>query len=169
MAPVTFPSWYDKTKTLVDQEFVLKNFFDALLPDVNVMTWLPAGDVVLKDITQNDAKYLRIFRTGGYMVTADEKRKYADRGRHQFAAIAANRDQSWEIINFIRTVLWEYYLRSGRMEAAGVSAMVTTIGEVEGPQLEPQQFRDERLVPVTFDLDFEKPKGLPDYRIALGL
>ena len=42
-------------------------------------------------------------------------------------------------------------------------------GEIVGPQLVPEQFRDERLVPVTFEVHADRRKGLPDYRTALGL
>lgn len=165
---VTFPDWYDKDDAVPqDAEYLIKNFFAEKLPDTIVNTWLPAGDIVLADITSGKS-YLRIFRVGGPMSLAEGK-SWFDQPRIQFAALAPTRDESWDIITFIRTVLWTYRLHPGRMSAAGIYAMVKTIGEVEGPEMTPVQFRDERLVPVTFDLEMQRKKGLPDYRIPLGL
>jgi hypothetical protein len=33
----------------------------------------------------------------------------------------------------------------------------------------PEQIRDDRLVPVTFEIQTDRPKGLPDYREQLQL
>lgn len=165
-----FPDWYDPTNTkITDSEFLLKNYFQDNLPDTNVVSWLPSGDDILASITATPPqRWLRIFRVGGVMGLNDN-RSWNDKPRIQFAAIAPTRDESWDIITFIRIVLWTYHLHPGRMRAGGTYGMVDTIGEVEGPQLTPVQFRDERLVPVTFDLDMSGKKGLPDYRIPLGL
>lgn len=164
-----FPDWYDKTRTLADAEFLVKNYFSNMLPDTNVVSWLPSGDDVLKSITGTPPqRWLRIFRVGG-PISLEDTKSWVDQPRIQFAAIAPTRDESWDIITFIRTVAWQFHLHPGRMTAAGTYAMVKTIGEVEGPQLTPVQFRDERLVPVTFDFDMSRSKGLPDYRIPLGL
>jgi hypothetical protein len=166
-APV-FPVWYDTTKTWLDTEFVLKNAFQTWLTATNVLSWLPQSDVILATV-QGGGSYLRIFRTGGHLDGDTQRKSYVDAARVQFAAIANTRDQSWDIINFVRTVLWAYFIQAGRISGGGITAIMSTIGEVEGPQLTPVEFRDERLVPVTFDLEFQRPKGLPDYRIPLGL
>lgn len=167
---ITFPPWYDTdpAKQLTDSERLLKGWAsDNITGDITVASWLPQGDVVLADV-ENGKSWLRIFRTGGIMDSSDMK-SWVDTPRIQFAAICPTRDLSWQIINFIRTVMWQYHLRAGRISGGGIYTMLKTIGEVEGPALTPTQFRDERLVPVTFDLEMQRPKGLPDYRIPLGL
>lgn len=164
----TFPAWYDVTKTWLDTEYVLKNAFQVWLPDTNVLSWLPQSDVILSTV-QAGGSYLRIFRTGGQLSGDEQRKSFVDAARIQFAAIANTRDQSWDITNFVRTVLWAYFRQSGRISGGGITCVMNTIGEVQGPQLTPVEFRDERLVPVTFDLEFQRPKGLPDYRIPLGL
>jgi hypothetical protein len=167
---ITFPPWYltDRAKQLTDAEFLLKGWAtENITGDINVVSWLPVGDKVLADV-ESGISYLRIFRIGGIMSIEDSK-SWVDTPRIQFAAICPTRDESWQVITFIRTVLWQYHLHSGRLSGAGIYTMCKTIGEVEGPQLTPVQFRDERLVPVTFDLEMSRAKGLPDYRIDLGL
>lgn len=166
----TFPDWYDPTKTkITDAERLIKNYFQDFLPDTNVVSWLPSGDDILASLTTDPPqRWLRVFRIGGPMGYEDGK-SWNDKPRIQFAAIAPTRDESWDIITFVRIVLWQFHLHPGRMTAGGTYAMVETVGEVEGPALTPVQFRDERLVPVTLDLDFTGKKGLPDYRIPLGL
>jgi hypothetical protein len=42
-------------------------------------------------------------------------------------------------------------------------------GEVVAPQMIPEQFRDERLVPMVWSIHADVPRGLPDYRAYLGL
>jgi hypothetical protein len=164
----TFPAWYHTDKTWLDTEYVLKNAFAAWLPDTDVLSWLPASDNVLKTIQAGGA-YLRIFRTGGQLSGDTERKSNVDCARIQFAAIANTRNESWDIINFVRSVMWAYFEQSGRITGGDITCVMSTIGEVQGPQLSPVEFRDERLVPVTFDLEFQRPKGLPDYRIPLGL
>ena len=42
-------------------------------------------------------------------------------------------------------------------------------GELVGPQLIPEQMRDEKLVPTTFEIHINRPDGLPNYRQSMGL
>lgn len=164
----TFPAWYDTAKTWLDTEYVLKNAFAAWLPDTFVLSWLPVSDQILTTVQAGGA-YLRIFRVGGQLSADTQRKSNVDCARIQFAAIANTRDESWDIINFVRTVMWAYFDQAGRITGGDITCVMSTIGEIQGPQLTPVEFRDERLVPVTFDLEFQRPKGLPDYRIPLGL
>lgn len=163
-----FPSWY--RGGWVDVERLLIEFFGELLTGVTTLTWLPPEKTVLEDI-QNGTIYLRIFRTGGRIIR-DQDSGDIDRTHVQFAAISASRDLSWEVIEFVRNVLYSFDRGGSRMKTTGLYAVISCNGEIVGPALTAEAFRDPRLVPVTFELDVQRRKGLPaisDYGADLHL
>lgn len=84
----------------------------------------------------------------------------------QLAALTKSRDASWELIEVARQVLEQF---EATAIVPGTIHKLHCAGEILGPQLIPEQIRAERLVPVTFTLHTWKPKGLGNYREALGL
>jgi hypothetical protein len=158
---IGYPAWY--YGGCPDAEAVLRDLFADLLTGVEVISWMPP-DYATK--LAAGLSFLRVFRVGG-QINVDSK-AWVDQTRIQFAALSASRDDSWQLIEFVRQVLYSYR-DGGHVITGGATAFIVVPGEVVGPQLIPEQMRDERLVPVTFDVHIDRPKGLPNYRDALNL
>lgn len=159
---LAFPAWY--RGGFVDIERLLVAHFSELLPAVEVVSWLPTDKDVLASIQKpTNTVYLRIFRTGGRVIFGEPGKGAIDRCHVQFAALAASRELSWQVIEFVRQVMYAYLDGGSRIKAGGLYAMLTTVGEINGPVLTPEVFRDQRLVPVTFELDTQRRKGLPSF------
>jgi hypothetical protein len=170
VTPGLFPAWYEGG--FVDIERLLTDWFAALLPAITCLTWFPPEEELLYQIEQGTI-YLRIFRSGGRIVFDEESGDgNVDRSHVQFAGMSASRDLSWEVIEFVRNVLYCFKRGGARMTTASTYATITCIGEVTGPMLTPEAFRDQRLVPITFELDSQRRKGVPSfskYGAELGL
>ena len=158
---IGYPAWYQGG--CPDVERVVRDLFTPLLINVSVCSWVPPD--CASQLTAGNA-FLRVFRTGGRINV--ENRAWVDEARIQIAALSASRDDSWALIEFVRQVLYAYR-NGGHVISEGRKVFIAVPGEVVGPQLVPEQFRDERLVPVTFDVETNRRKGLPDYRTALNL
>lgn len=164
-----FPPWYQGG--FVDIERLLMDWFAILAPGLTTLTWFPPSNEVLENI-QAGTIYLRVFRSGGRIVLDEDGESEVDRTHVQFAAMSASRDLSWEVIEFVRNMLYAYKRGGGRMQAADRYATIKCRGEIVGPALTPEAFRDWRLVPITFELDVQRRKGLPSfskYGAELGL
>lgn len=165
---ITFPDYYTKSGEpggYPNIENLLKTLFTSGpvgLGGVDVYYWLPA-QAVIEETLAADRGILRIFRTGGKI----NRSKGRDEPNVQLAALTKSRDRSWELIEFARTGVLEEF-EDGAI-VPGTIHKLQSVGELIGPQLIPEQIRDERLVPVTFTLLTWKPKGLGNYREALGL
>lgn len=163
---ITYPPWYEGGCRDVERE--LKNLFDRLLRDYNtaddysIVSWIPPDYVSRLNA---GVVYLRIYRLGGPLNI--ESRNWVDQARVQFAALAPSRDDSWDLIIFVREMLYGGFYHGARVihdEPSLPTTFIQTPGEVVGPQLLPEPMRDERLVAVTFDIHVDRPRGLPDYR-----
>lgn len=164
-----FPPWYEGG--FVDIERLLLGFYDELLSAVTLLTWFPPEDEVLANIVAGTI-YLRVFRSGGRIILDEDGETEVDRTHVQFAAMSASRDLSWEVIEFVRNTLYPFKRGGARMQTADLYALVQCNGEIVGPALTPEAFRDQRLVPITFELDVQRRKGLPSfskYGAELGL
>ena len=170
-----FPPWYQGG--FVDTERLLIDYFGGLLDNVECLSWFPPEKVVLEQIQEPTNKiYLRIFRSGGRIIrqqsSQTESKGSVDQAHVQFAAMSASRDLSWEVIEFVRQVMYCYLEGGGRIDTATLYAVIRCNGEIVGPVLTPESFRDQRLVPVTFELEVQRRKGLPSfakYGAELGL
>lgn len=160
---IGYPAWYKGGGP--DVERVVRDLFASLVTNVKVVSWLPPD---YAQTLATGGAFLRVFRQGGrYNV---DTRNWVDEARVQFAALSATRDESWELIEFVRQVLYAYWGGGNVVVPSnGTRAFIQTMGEVTGPQLMPEQMRDERLVPITFDVFVDRPRGLPIYRESLGL
>jgi hypothetical protein len=158
---ITFPAWY--AGGCPDVERVLRDLFSGLLPGVQVVSWVPP-DYAASLAT--GTPFLRVFRVGGRINV--ENRNWVDETRVQLAALCTGRDDSWALIEFVRQILYAYR-DGGHVLSSGSTTFIQVPGEVVGPQLIPEAMRDERLVPVTFDVHTDRPRGLPEYRQELSL
>lgn len=158
---IGYPVWY--RGGCPDVERVLRDLLSAQLTGVSVVSWLPPDYATT--LTDGGA-FVRVFRMGGRINV--DNRNWVDEARVQIAALCAGRDDSWALIEFIRQVMYAYR-DGGSVLSNGSKVFIEVPGEVVGPQLIPEAMRDERLVPVTFDVYTDRPRGLPIYREELGL
>lgn len=158
---IGYPAWYEGG--CPDVERVMKTLFDGLLANVEVVSWMPPD---YADTLAAGGSFLRIYRLGGRINV--ENRAWVDEARVQFAALCTSRDESWQLVEFVRQMLYAFR-DGGTVVGQTATTFVAVAGEVVGPQLIPEQMRDERLVSVTFDVHTNRPKGLPEYRQALAL
>lgn len=173
---ITYPTWWrggcpDVERTIKDLFTHSANRAAANLVGVDVVSWLPQPKDAAAWLNQGNG-YLRVYRTGGSV----DRNKYplVDVTRVQIAAWCTNRDASWGLIEYVREILGAFET-GGTVHRSTTSlfGLTTTFirvpGELVGPQLLPEQIRDDRLVPVTFEIQTDRPKGLPDYREQLQL
>lgn len=101
-------------------------------------------------------------------------RQWTDETITDLATLTASPDQSLTLNSYITSVLEEYddggtVYRSTPHPSGLSTTFMKVPGEVVGPQLIPELLRDERIVPSTWEIHADRPRGLPDYREALGL
>jgi hypothetical protein len=168
---ITYPAYYGggdpKLGGYPNAENLVKTLFTSPvvgLSGVLVTYWLPDEDEI-EEILDDGRGILRIYRIGGQINYGENR----DEPNVQIAALTKSRDDSWDLIGFARTgVLGPFW--EGAAIVPGTSHKLQCVKENLGPQLIPEPIsRDERLVPVTFSLHTWKPKGLGNYREALGL
>lgn len=173
---IIYPTWWrggcpDVERTLKDLFTYPANLAATNLVGVDVVTWLPNPEAAEAWLGAGNG-YLRVYRTGG--AVDRDKLPWVDCTRVQIAAWCTSRDASWELIEYVREILGAY-TNGGTVQRSttSLSGLTTTFifvpGELVGPQLMPEQIRDDRLVPVTFEIQTDRPKGLPDYRELLEL
>lgn len=158
---IGYPAWYQGG--CPDVERVIRDLFSGLLTGVDVVSWVPPD---YASTLAAGGAFLRVFRLGGRINV--DSRAWVDETRVQFAALSSSRDDSWQLIEFVRQVLYAFR-DGGTVVGPSSTTFIVVPGEVVGPQLIPEQMRDERLVPVTFDVHTDRPKGLPNYRQGLAL
>lgn len=159
---ITLPGWYKGGYP--DVEKLTRIWFQSMLPGVSVVSWLPKP-TVYEQVLETSEGFLRCYRTGGKINRAEKR----DEPKVQFAALTRSRDDSWELIEFVRQTLEALGDGNGSTDVIpGTTQKLGVPGEVVGPQLIPELLQDDRLVPVTFELWTHKPDGL-HYRQALGL
>lgn len=156
---IAYPAWF--RGGYPNAEDLLKILFEPLVSGAGVTSWLPA-EAAIEEELRGGGGFLRVYRTGG-KINREHNR---DEPNVQCAALTASRDQSWSLIEFVRQTLESF---ESAAVVPGTIHKLACAGELVGPQLIPEQIRDERLVPVTFTLHTWKPKGLGNYREALGL
>lgn len=173
---ITYPTFWrggcpDVERTIKDLFTHTGNLSATDLTGVDVVSWLPQPADAAAWLNLGNG-YLRVYRTGG--AVNRDKYPWVDQTRVQIAAWCYNRDASWELIEYVREILGAF-TDGGTVKRSttSLSGLTTTFirvpGELVGPQLLPEQIRDDRLVPVTFEIQTDRPKGLPDYREQLLL
>lgn len=159
---ITYPGWWDREQMgFPNIENLLKTLFTPLVSGITVTYWLPSQDVI-EDTLEDGGGFLRIYRTGG-AVNLQQNR---DEPNVQIAALTKSRDISWDLLEFARTGVLGQFEKAAIVP--GTTHRLQYEREVLGPQLIPEQFRDERLVPSTFSLHTWRQSG-NSLRQALGL
>lgn len=120
----------------------------------------------------NGGGFLLVHRRNGRLNKTS--RQWTDETITDLAALTSSADESIKLNSYITTVLEEFdeggtVFRSTPHPSGLLTTFMKVPGEVVGPQLIPELIRDERYVPSTWEIHADRPRGLPDYREALGL
>lgn len=118
--------------------------------------------------------YLLVHRVGGHFVRGT--RNDVDASIMQLGGLTASRHESNQLMSYVTDVLNGYedggtvHRSPDYVHPSGLSTTFMKVpGEVVGPQLIPASFQDERMCPAMWNIDVDRPRGLPDTREALGL
>lgn len=156
---ITFPDWWEGGYPNIEN--LLKAFLATRLgPDITPTYWLPPPNEYAAHLEAGKG-FLRIYRTGG----RENEEQNRDEPKVQFAALTPSRDDSWELIEIVRSVGKAFATAA---IVPGTPHRLKCTGEVIGPQLIPELLQDSRLVPVTLEFHTWKPRDFK-YRQALGL
>lgn len=173
---VTFPAWWKGLRW--DQVRLLRDLFTnpankaaAQLSGIRVEPFPPDNESIDAWLNQSNA-YLFVHRNGGQINKRTQG--WVDEAIDTLAALTRSRDESHDVMDYVTTIL-DAYEDGGRVERStphrcGLTHTFMKVpGEVVAPQLIPEQFRDERLVPMVWQIHADIPRGLPDYRALLEL
>lgn len=173
---IVYPSWWEGGRW--DVESLLRDLF---MDQENGAAQGLSG-VVVEPLTLPNNKrrehieagngFLLVHRNGGHVNKT--RQQWCDETITTIAALTASRDESNMLMAYVTDVLCEFdeggHVHRSQPHLSGSSTTFMTVpGEVVGPQLVPEQLRDERLVPATWHIHADRPRGLPDYRDHLGL
>lgn len=156
------PDWFDPGYQ--DIEDTVCDYFDWCGEGkLKVFTWLPSGyyDPSTGEGTQPT---LRVWRQPG---KADSSLR-TDECLVQIACITQRRSSTWELVEFVRRMMDDGVV--GMLPIPRKDGSVSKILASEewlGPQQVPEQFIDDKFVPVTFKLRTREARFLPDYRQIL--
>lgn len=140
---LVLPEWYEEK--FVDVEGLFIDLFTALLPAVDVGCWY--ADDWLDDPSPDPQ--LQFFRLPGARVDLGRN---SDVCHVQALAVSDLRDDSWRLINFVRSIVLPMQGAKVRM-SDGFTASVWCSDDVSGPQmLTPAQQIDNRVIPWVFSV-----------------
>lgn len=156
------PDWYP-SGGYQDVEDMVCNYFQLLLPNVFVCTWLPPGHYELSpgEPVGGTKPTLRIWRQPGKF----DPEIRQDEALVQTAAITPTRRESWQLNEFVRRLLDDDVVTGFKIPMLdGSKATFTHSEEWLGPQLIPERVIDEKFIPVTHKLRTRERGGLPNFR-----
>lgn len=173
---IVYPGWWkggrwDIERLLRDLFTFQENGAARGLSGVQVEPLSTLGNIRREHLADGNG-YLLVHRNGGHVNKS--KQQWTDETITTIAALTASRDESLRLQEYVTDVFCEFdegghVHRSTPHLSGAATTFMTVPGEVVGPQLVPEQLRDERLVPATWHIHADRPRGLPDYRDHLDL
>lgn len=174
---LTYPDFYEGFRW--DVERLLKDVFtfdankSAVPEGLEVVPWFPANDKRDAWLSEGNG-YLWVHRLGGHLNRATMPG--TDECVVQMAALTRSRDDSNDLLDYVAMVLSQFdeggqVHRSTPHRCGDTETFmkVPIMGELVGPQMIPDRFRDDRLIPAQWEIHADLPQGLPDYRELLEL
>jgi len=160
------PAWFHGGN--VDAEDLVCSYFEWLLgSNVYVCTWLPPGHYVLTpgEPVGGTQPTLRVWRQPG-KADPDIRR---DEAIVQIAAITPTRQESWQLIDFVRTMMDDDVCVGLPITLSdGSKSTIARSEEWLGPQLVPERVVDEKFIPVTFKVGIREKPGRTNYRTTIN-
>lgn len=177
---LAYPTWWrggrwDVDRLLRDLFTYQQNGAAQELSGVQVEpwnTWMKIDPTTRAAFLDAGNAYLLVHRMGGHV--SRRKEQWVDVSITTIGALTQSRDQSTELMAYVTDVLVEFdeggdIERETPHRSGATTTFMTVPGEVVGPQLLPEIIGDDRLVPATWELHVDRPRGLPNYRAHLGL
>ena len=156
------PDWF--VPGYQDIEDTVCDYFDWITAgSVKTYTWLPPGYYDPAE-GKGTEPTLRIWRQPG---KADSSLR-TDECLVQIACITPKRSTTWQLVEFVRRMMDDEVI--GLLPIPRKDGTVSKILACEewlGPQQVPEQYIDEKFVPVTFKLSTREARLLPNYRQIL--
>lgn len=156
---ISLPSWY-KQGSFLDIEALLCDLFTWLLGssyDPNSGKWegIPVVTWLVDDYYDNPRPVIRVHRKSG---KAMDGLPY-DHAVVQIGAMSQSRSDSWALIEFVRTVMaaCEGGFRVPRPD--GTHTQINSVDEWVGPVQAPDDFVDDRFIPVAYRVLVRGPRG----------
>lgn len=173
---IVYPSWFkggrwDVERLLNDLFTFTANKAAAELSGVRVEPFV-TKDSDREPYLAAGNGFLLVHRRGGHINKSTVQ--WTDESIVELCGLTTSRDESLNLMDYVTTVLSEFDVGGTvKRSTAHRSGLLTTFmkvpGEVVGPQLIPELFRDDRYVPATWEIHADVPRGLPNYRESLGL
>lgn len=173
---LTYPAWWRgfrwDVERLVRDVFMFEDNASADgLQGLQVVPWFPEPKERDAWLSQGNG-YLWVHRLGGHLNRSTMPG--TDESVVQLAGLSRSRDETNQLMEYVATILSQFdeggdVRRSTPHLGGSTSTFVKVPGELVGPQLIPDRFRDDRLIPAQWEIHADLPRGLPDYRELLGL
>lgn len=173
---LTYPGWWqgsrwDVERLIADVFMFGDNKSADGLEGLEVVPWFPEPKVRDAWLSQGNG-YLWVHRLGGNLNRSTMSG--TDECVVQMAGLSRSRDESNKLMDYVATILSSFddggdVRRSTPHLSGATSTFMKVPGEVVGPQLIPDRFRDDRLIPAQWEIHADLPRGLPDYRELLEL
>lgn len=156
---LVLPEWYKRE--FVDVEELFMDYFEWLLPDVKVYSWLPNG--YYEPGGTGTEPTLRIWRQPG----SRDLELRTDEALIQIAAISDSSATSWEMIEFCMSMMDVLNKGFKIPRTDGTRQGIKDVSVWLGPQQIPEVPIDEKFVPLTWKVTIHGKRLLPDYRNIL--
>ena len=160
------PEWY-KGSEYVNVEDLFKEFFTPLLPAVNVIHWMAPQEYGYIPFQSGGTEpTLRLWRQPGQW----DAETNDDIPLLQLAAVTRSHDESWELLEFVRSMMKMLYLHQSYKlhDAEGKPVQVKNVRLWQGPQIVPEGPVDQYFVPMTYTMTIPGRKLQPDYYTILN-
>jgi hypothetical protein len=177
---LAYPAWWrggrwDVERLLKDLYTYPPNLAAADLHGVTVEpfnTWMHIPAEVRDAHLDSGNAYLLVHRNGGHVERV--RQQWCDVSMATLGVMTQSRDESNELMAYVTDVLVEFdeggiVARSTPHRSGASTTYMTVSGEVTGPQLQQELVGDDRLVLSVWQLNVDRPRGLPNYRALLGL
>lgn len=177
---LAYPAWWNGGRW--DVERLLKDLFtyapNGAAQDLTGVvcepfnTWIHIPAEVRDAHLDGGNAYLLIHRNGGHVERI--RQQWCDVSIATVGVMTQSHNDSNELLAYVTDVLVEFdeggtVHRSSAHRSGATKTFMTVSGEMVGPQLQQELVGDDRLVLSTWQLNVDRPRGLPNYRTLLGL
>jgi hypothetical protein len=159
------PGWYRGAQYL-NVEDLFYEFLQPLIPEVRVVHWLEPGWYVpqgFQGATNGTEPTLRLWRQPGQR----DDETTTDAPLLQFAAVTRSHDDSWELLEFVHSMMKALNDGHKITRPDGSRVGVKNVRFWLGPQTIPEAPVDEFFIPVTYSFTVPGKKLQPNYREIL--
>jgi hypothetical protein len=155
------PEWY-KGSEYVNVEDLFHDFLQPLIPLVRVTHWIAPEEYGYEPFVSDGADpVLRLWRQPGQW----DIETNSDIPLLQVAAVTRSHDESWELLEFVRSVM-KMLAKHDTFKITMADGTKVQVGDVKlwlGPQIVPEGPVDQYFIPMTFQMSIPGKKLQPDY------